>query len=414
MNNSTTNQKMNLSPISLSEFHYDLPQNRIAQEPLKKRSESKLLFYKNKNIEHLHFKNSVECLKNSGFSLFFNDTKVIPARLYFQKETGAMIEVFLLDPVAPTAVVSEAMLLKNEITWHCMIGNARKFKENTTLERKINIDNEEVLLRAELLDKSKKLVRLTWDKDLSFVEIIEYFGKIPLPPYIKREVKESDKSQYQTVYSEQEGAVAAPTAGLHFTDDVLQKLKNQGNSLNYLTLHVGAGTFQPVRDEDKDDILNHTMHSEQMLLSRNNIEQILKAKKVLAVGTTSMRTLESLYWYGVKLIKNLGDEFKIEKLMPYQDLGVLPSVKASLEAILDKMTENKLEEIIGSTEIFIVPTYKFKICQGLITNFHLPNTTLMMLVAAFVGEDWRKIYQAAIDNQYRFLSYGDSSLLIPS
>jgi len=414
MNNPIINQKMNLSPISLSEFHYDLPQNRIAQEPLKNRADSKLLFYKNGIIEHLQFKNSVDCLKNSDFSLFFNDTKVIPARLYFQKETGAMIEVFLLNPVAPTAVISEAMLLKKEITWHCMIGNARKFKENTILERTITIENEEVLLRAELLDKSKKHVRLTWNKDLSFVEIIEYFGKIPLPPYIKRQVNQCDKSQYQTVYSEQEGAVAAPTAGLHFTDEVLQKLKKQGNSLNYLTLHVGAGTFQPIRDEDKDDILNHTMHSEQMLLSRNNIEQVLKANKVLAVGTTSMRTLESLDWYGVKLIKNLDDDFKIEKLMPYQDLGVLPSVKESLEAILNKMTADKVEQIMGSTEIFIVPTYKFKICQGLITNFHLPDTTLMMLVAAFVGEDWQKIYQSAIDNEYRFLSYGDSSLLIPT
>jgi S-adenosylmethionine:tRNA ribosyltransferase-isomerase len=404
---------MNLSPIRLSEFHYELPQNRIAQEPLKNRSESKLLFYKNETIEHLTFKNITKCLKDTDFDLFFNDTKVIPARLYFQKKTGAMIEVFLLDPIAPTAVISEAMLLKNEIVWHCMIGNARKFKQNTILERKITIEGEEVLLRAELLDKDKKSVRLTWDKDLSFVEIIKYFGKIPLPPYIKRQVNDSDKSQYQTVYSEQEGAVAAPTAGLHFTDDVLQKLQNQGNALNYLTLHVGAGTFQPVRDEDKDDILKHTMHSEQMLLSRNNIEQILAAKKVIAVGTTSMRTLESLYWYGVKICKNLGDDFKVEKLMPYQDLGTLPSVKESLEAILAKMTENNAEEIIGSTEIFIVPGYEFKICKGLVTNFHLPDTTLMMLVAAFVGDDWQKIYQAALENEYRFLSYGDSSLLIP-
>lgn len=405
---------MNLPPIRLSEFHYELPQNRIAQEPLKNRDESKLLFYKKGKIAHLAFKDIVGCLKNTDYSLFFNDTKVIPARLYFQKETGAMIEVFLLDPLKPTAVISEAMLVKKEIVWHCMIGNARKFKEDTVLERRITINNEEVLLKAKLLDKSKKHIKLSWDKDLSFVEIINYFGKIPLPPYIKRQVKESDKSQYQTVYSEQEGAVAAPTAGLHFTDKVLQRLTKQGNLLNYLTLHVGAGTFQPVRDEDKEDILKHKMHSEQMLLSQDNIKQLLAAKKVLAVGTTSMRTLESLYWYGVKIIKKLGDDFEIEKLMPYQDLGVLPSSKESLEAVLAKMKENKLDTIMGSTEIFIVPTYKFKICQGLLTNFHLPDTTLMMLVAAFIGEDWQKVYQAAIDNQYRFLSYGDSSLLLPT
>ena len=341
--------------------------------------------------------------------IFFNDTKVIPARLYFQKETGALIEVFLLHPVHPIEVYS-AMTTEKQCTWACAVGNLKKIKQGHSLYRTIQIGDNSLTLKATLIDYEKQIVEFAWEGAIiTFAELLVLIGEIPLPPYIKREVEESDKENYQTVYAKNQGAVAAPTAGLHFTDEVLERLQKQGVKLDYLTLHVAGGTFQPIRHEKIED---HPMHAEQMIISKQNIENLINSNKIVAVGTTSMRTLESLYWYGVKLMTNPDALFQIRKLMPYRYTSeVLPNRKEAFQEVLKYMKENKLEKISGETEIMIVPSYPFQVCDALITNFHLSGTTLILLVAAFVGENWQKIYAQALANEYRFLSFGDSSLL---
>lgn len=401
---------MNLSEnkkINLADYQYDLPRERIAKFPLKDRSQSKLLVYKNGEIDHHNFKNIVnELPKNT--TLFFNDTKVIPARLHFQKETGALIEIFLLEPAIPTRDVAEAMLVKNSCSWKCMVGNYKKWKNDQTITLKLNNGSE---LKATIHDRDEMLITLSWDSEAPFVDIIEAAGKVPLPPYIDREVEKDDHERYQTVYSAHEGAVAAPTAGLHFTDEILDQLAANTIKVDYLTLHVSAGTFQPVKAENA---LDHPMHSEQVIIKMKNLDELLESEFVVSVGTTSMRTLESLYWYGVKILKDGDYTFQIPKLYPYQhdQLG-LPSMKEAVKAVRDYLIKLNVKEIHGHTEIFIFPGYDFKVCNGLITNYHLPGSTLILLVAAFIGKDWRKVYKEAMDNNYRFLSYGDSSLLIP-
>lgn len=395
-----------LDHIDLANYTYKLPEERIAKFPLEKRDESKLLIYKQQHITHKQFKNITEFLKPND-SLFFNDTKVIPARMYFQKDTGATIEIFLLNPIAP-AEVHSAMLTTSACSWACAVGNLKRMKEGGFVERKLGDD--QTILKATLLNYEKQFIHFEWNNpQLTFAEMLSLAGEVPLPHYLKREAQESDKENYQTVYAKNEGAVAAPTAGLHFTDELLEKLKNQGVKLDYLTLHVAGGTFQPIRHEK---IAEHPMHSEQMVISKQNIENLIHSEHIIAVGTTSMRTLESLYWYGVKLINTPDTSFSIAKLMPYQyEKGALPNRKEAFQAVFNYLENNKLEKISGETEIMIVPSYPFKVCDALITNFHLPSTTLILLVAAFIGEDWRSVYQAALTNNYRFLSFGDSSLL---
>jgi S-adenosylmethionine:tRNA ribosyltransferase-isomerase len=395
-----------LDHIDLAHYTYELPEERIAKFPLDKRDESKLLVYNKEEISHQQFKN-ITAFINRDDSLFFNDTKVIPARMYFQKETGANIEIFLLHPVAPVEAHS-AMLTTHTCTWACAVGNLKRMKEGSAVERELG--DEQTILRATLLDYDKQMIRFEWDNpQLSFAEMLTLAGETPLPHYLKREAQESDKTNYQTVYAKNDGAVAAPTAGLHFTDALLEKLKNQGTKLDYLTLHVAGGTFQPIRHEK---IAEHPMHSEQMIVSKQNIQNLIDSKRIIAVGTTSMRTLESLYWYGVKLLTSSDSTFNIAKLMPYQyESSRLPSRNEAFQAILDYLEINKLEKISGETEIMIVPSYPFQVCDALITNFHLPNTTLILLVAAFIGESWRKVYHEALEKNYRFLSFGDSSLL---
>ncbi len=394
--------------VDLTQYIYDLPHEKIAFEGTEKRENSKLLSYKNGDIHDYTFSNIVDLIPSKS-TLVFNNTKVIPARLFMQKSTGATIELFLLKPA--TQEISKALEATQKSTWQCMIGNLKKWKEGETLKCLLTIENQEVELIATLLDRENKIVEFAWkNEQISFAQLIESLGNTPLPPYIKRAVKESDKQRYQTVYSKIDGAVAAPTAGLHFTDGILKELAKKGVKQEHLTLHVGAGTFMPIKSAS---VQEHPMHNETMIVPVSLIKSISSSELIISVGTTSMRTLESLYWYGVKLIKNPSAPFKIEKLAPYQNDPQLPSKQEALEAILRYAKNNELDYINGSTEIFIFPGYKFKVCDGLITNFHQPESTLILLVAAFIGDNWKNVYQHALSNHYRFLSFGDSSLLFP-
>jgi S-adenosylmethionine:tRNA ribosyltransferase-isomerase len=390
---------------SLEDYLYELPDYKIAKFPLQNREDSKLLFYQNGNIAHHQFKEATNLLPKDSL-LFFNNTKVISARLIFHKSTGAKIEIFLIEPIAPHQDFQLALKAKKTCTWKCMVGNAKKWKgEVLTMELK----GGQSTLNAEFIDKENGLINFTWDSEAEFLEIIESAGHVPLPPYLNREDEVSDKDRYQTVFSKLDGAVAAPTAGLHFTDEIISTLKQQNTTIDYLTLHVSAGTFRPVKAADYTD---HEMHNERIIITKQNIENILKAENhIIAVGTTALRTLESTYWYGVKLLKDKESIFHINKLDPYQEQE-LPSRKEVFEAILKKMEHENVEGLKGDTEIFIFPEYDFKVCSGLFTNYHQPGSTLILLVAAFVGEDWKRIYNSALQNDYRFLSYGDTSLLL--
>ncbi len=391
--------------IHIQDYTYSLPADKIATHPISTRDESKLLVYQKGKIRHAEFKSLVDFLPPNSF-LFFNDTKVIPARIHFQKDTGAEIEIFLLSPVKPGTIMADVMMANDSCTWQCTIGNLKRWKNGQPLLKEAG----EISLRASLIDRNAGIVEFSWNTGQSFAEIITITGVTPLPPYIKREATRDDANRYQTIYSHYEGAVAAPTAGLHFTDLILDSLQRKGIEKDFLTLHVSAGTFQPVKAENARE---HIMHHEQIIVTRKSIENLLKPNQfTVGVGTTSMRTLESLYWYGVKLLENPACDFTVSQYDAYQKRE-LPSRGDALRAILSNMDKRTLDSITGSTSIFIYPGYKFKICNGLITNFHLPASTLVLLVAAFVGDTWREIYDEALRNNYRFLSYGDSSLLIP-
>ncbi|WP_296699990.1 S-adenosylmethionine:tRNA ribosyltransferase-isomerase [Algoriphagus sp.] len=400
---------MNIPKIDLKAYEYTLPEERIAKFPLEKRDSSKLLHYKNQDIEHFIF-SDIKKLLPSDCLLVYNNTKVIPARLIFQRETGARIEIFLLQPISPTSVIPEIMLAKHPVVWETMIGNAKKWKDEEILRGTVKVENQEVIISAKLLDKEKRQVEFSWNNnEIAFVDLVEACGEVPLPPYLNRKPTEEDKSRYQTVYSEKEGAVAAPTAGLHFTDEILEKLKEKGVQTEHVTLHVSAGTFQPIKSET---ISEHPMHSEQIHIEIGSIRNLIKHMgKIVAVGTTSIRTLESLYWYGVMLLRNEGEEFLVSKLYPYGNFEELPDFRTSFRAIVDKMEEKGINSLIGSTEIFIFPGYKFKVVKALITNFHQPGSTLILLIASILGDKWKDVYNEALANNYRFLSYGDSSLL---
>ncbi len=400
---------MQVPKIDLKAYEYTLPEDRIAKFPLKKRDDSKLLHYKNGEIQHLHFFNIVDLLPKDSL-LVYNDTRVIPARLIFQRATGAKIEIFLLQPILPTTVIPEIMLSTLPVVWETMIGNAKKWKDGEILQGQLRYEGKEIILSAELMDREKRLVKFSWDNsEVTFVDVVEASGEVPLPPYLNRKPEESDKNRYQTVYSEKEGAVAAPTAGLHFTQEIFDHLAQKGIQKTQVTLHVSAGTFQPIKAKEVTD---HPMHSEQIHVTAKAIESVIKHQgKIIAVGTTSIRTLESLYWYGVKLLEGKGEELKIEKLFPYETRSMLPSVKESFEAILKHMASESIDKIMGTTEIFIFPGYRYRVVSGLITNFHQPGSTLILLIATILGDDWKRVYQEALANDYRFLSYGDSSLL---
>lgn len=403
--------------IRLSDFDYLLPEERIAQNPLEKRDESKLLVYKEGKISNLTFKELPELLPVNS-QLILNNAKVIPARLNFYRNTGAKIEIFLLEPESPFTQMELALRVKEKCVWQCMIGNLKRWKDDEIL----NLNLENTVLNAKLISREKQLVQLSWDSDLPFSSILEQAGKMPLPPYIKREAKISDSESYQTIFAKQEGAVAAPTAGLHFSNDILKQLKEKLIKTSEVTLYVGAGTFAPVNVER---MVEHQMHAEMISVTLETIDQLLEENVRIAVGTTSLRTLESLYWIGVKLHLNeiqdstiqlhktngQNEPFEIEKLFPYKFTNPPITWNESLGTLKKYMRQMNLEIITAKTAIMIMPGYKFTSVKGLITNFHYPNTTLIMLVAAFIGDDWQKVYKNALENNYRFLSYGDSSLL---
>ena len=388
--------------LNLKDYKYHLPDDKIAKFPLEDRSASKLLFYRQGQISHHTFKNIDELIPDESL-LIFNDTKVIPARLIFEKSTGASIEVFLLDPIDPSTLHDEILASTSKCTWKCMIGNAKKWKIGSSIFS--NHKGLDLVATRE----DQQVVSFEWRANISFSEVIQQAGKVPLPPYLNRESEAIDQPRYQTIYSKFEGAVAAPTAGLHFSEEVVNKLQKKNIQSGFLTLHVSAGTFQPI----KSGISEHPMHNEQVVVSRSLVEQIANTENIICVGTTSLRTIESLYWFGVKLEMG-NNQFNIGKMMPYSSKKSDLSKKKSLSNVLAYMDENGIDKLSGNTEIFIFPGYQFRIAKGLVTNFHLPSSTLILLVAAFIGKDWKEVYNQALENDYRFLSYGDSSLLIPS
>ncbi len=396
--------------IRIEDYNYNLPDDRIAKYPLVKRDCSKLLVYKGRKISDTVFSNLGDFLPEDTL-MVFNNTKVIQARLHFRKATGAQIEIFCLEPHIPNDYQLNFQQT-DKCSWVCLIGNLKKWKEGD-LVKEIIIEGDRIELKARRIQShgDSHIVEFEWDnKHITFSELLEAVGELPIPPYLNRDTEEQDKQTYQTVYSKIDGSVAAPTAGLHFTPEVFASLQNKGIKLAELTLHVGAGTFRPVKSELIED---HVMHSEFISVKIETIEQLLTHQgKIIAVGTTSVRTLESLYYLGVILKDKTISHLRVSQWMPYQDFIGL-SVKESLNNILDYLHLNNLTTLVADTQIIIAPGYKFKIVDGIITNFHQPQSTLLLLVSALVGDSkWKEIYQHALDNNYRFLSYGDSSLLL--
>lgn len=399
--------------ISISDYAYELSDAKIAKYPLAERDQSKLLVWKDGQIQDAHFRNLADYLPANSL-LVFNNTKVIRARVHFLKETGAKIEIFCLDPNEP-ADYQIAFQTTKSCVWKCMIGNQKKWK-GEILRKKIRIDETEIELCAEQSDpeNNKSLVRFSWNNaDFEFSRIIENAGSLPIPPYLNRETEQSDLERYQTVYSKIKGSVAAPTAGLHFTEKVFNHLKDDGHELAELTLHVGAGTFQPVKSET---ISGHDMHSEHFYIRRDFLNQLLQhSGKKIAVGTTSVRTLESIYWLGVQTIENPEisiDSLKVSQWEAYQQSENKFQDKEVLNALIRLLNKHKTDFLSASTQIIIAPGYRFRFTDGMITNFHQPQSTLLLLISAYLGNEWQTIYKHALDSNYRFLSYGDSNLYL--
>ena len=399
--------------IKISEFNYPLPDERIAKFPLANRDESKLLVYRQGEVSEDRFTSLPDYLE-PGEMMVFNNTKVIQARLHFRKETGALIEVFCLEPIAPNDYVLSFQQTK-KCSWLCMVGNLKKWKEGT-LKHEVEVKGKTITLSATRGEcrGTSHWIDFEWDDDsLTFADILEAVGELPIPPYLNRETQESDKQTYQTVYSKIKGSVAAPTAGLHFTERVLKALDEKGIDREELTLHVGAGTFKPVKSEE---IEGHEMHTEYISVNKGTIEKLIAhGGKTIAVGTTSVRTLESLYYIGILIHLNPEanqEELHVKQWMPYEPHPALTPVE-SLQNILDYLNRNNMEALHTSTQIIIAPGYEYKIVKKIVTNFHQPQSTLLLLVSAFVKGDWKKIYDYALSHDFRFLSYGDSSLLIP-
>lgn len=424
---------MDTKHIKISDYNYDLPDERIAKFPIAQRDHSKLLVYKHGEVSDDVFHHLPTYLPQ-GVLMIFNNTKVIQARLHFRKETGALIEVFLMEPAEPTDY--ELMFqTTGHCSWLCMIGNLKKWKEGS-LKRDFEIKGNKLTLsatmrRGEALgSEAQKMVAkgggtnywvdFDWDNEkVSFAEILEAVGELPIPPYLNRKTEESDKTTYQTVYSKIKGSVAAPTAGLHFTDAVLKDLDAHGIDREEVTLHVGAGTFKPVKSLE---IEGHQMHTEYIVVHRRSLEKLIKHEcRVIAVGTTSVRTIESLYYMGVHLLKHPEaneEDLHVKQWDPYElseDGNLVDGITPmqAIQAIIDYLDRNGLEALHSSTQIIIAPGYQYKIVKMLVTNFHQPQSTLLLLVSAFLKGDWKKVYDYALSHDFRFLSYGDSSLLIP-
>lgn len=407
--------------ISISDYTYDLPDDRIALHPLAERDASKLLVYQNGNIGQDIYKHIDKYLPN-GSLLVFNNSKVIKARIRFQKSSGGVIEIFCLEPHEDITEYSHVMNKKGSVKWKCMIGGASKWKEGL-LVMSYEFGVMSVELRARLIEKLSDayVVEFSWvPADLSFAEVLELAGDIPLPPYIKRNTEAEDTKRYQTIYAQDEGSVAAPTAGLHFTKDIFTRLAKKNILTGFVTLHVGAGTFKPVKAAT---MLGHEMHAEWIDVSVEMIENLLLQldKTIVAVGTTSLRTLESLYWMGIKTILHPQvKQLQLSQWEVYEEplLNANVSAKESLTSLLNWLRKNNMERLFTQSQILIAPGYHFKIINAIVTNFHQPQSTLLLLVAAATGNDlptgqagWRKVYAHALQNDFRFLSYGDGSLL---
>ncbi|MEO6548499.1 MAG: S-adenosylmethionine:tRNA ribosyltransferase-isomerase [Ferruginibacter sp.] len=407
---------MHPGELSIKDYKYSLPEDRIAGFPLQQRDDSKLLVYKSGLINEDHYRNIADHLPKKCL-LIFNDTRVIRARILFQKPTGGVIEIFCLEPCESINDYSDIMAKKEKVRWKCMIGGAGKWKEGK-LQKVVDIEGRQWMITAQLISKlpDAYVVELCWQPaDCSFAEVIELMGETPLPPYIKRKAGAADKERYQTVYAKYDGSVAAPTAGLHFTPAVFSALQNKQITHDFVTLHVGAGTFKPVK---ASQMSGHEMHAEWIDVTKETIKTLLEniANGIVAVGTTSLRTLESLYWMGVKTILSPGitmDEIGIGQWDVYEHPLVDSNISASsaLTGLIDWMQRNQFHKIITRTQILIAPGYHYKIPSAIITNFHQPHSTLLLLVAAAIGDDWHKVYAYALENNFRFLSYGDGSLL---
>jgi S-adenosylmethionine:tRNA ribosyltransferase-isomerase len=399
-------------PINISDFDYPLPAEKIANHPLSERDDSKLLVCKDGLISDHSFSEIHKYLPASSL-LLLNDTRVIHARLLFHKTTGASIEIFCLEPEAPVRDIQLAMQQKESCVWNCMVGNAKKWKEGE-LSFEMIFGKAICRISAEVLHRNSGgtfSIRFSWNlSDLTFAELIETAGKVPLPPYIHREVEEEDMERYQTVFALNNGSVAAPTAGLHFTRKVFMQLAKKNISTAHLTLHVGAGTFKPV---STSDIQHHVMHAEQVIINKKLLLQLLHAEHdIIAVGTTSVRTVESLFWLGVKYLSSGTMPEAIDQWDAYKTDWKTMDKMEVLSALLSYLEENKLQQLYFKTSMIIIPGYNFRIVTGMITNFHQPKSTLLLLISAYLGNKWKEVYQHALLTDYRFLSYGDACLFL--
>lgn len=403
--------EINPEQINIDSFNYHLPSERIAEKPLEQRDSSKLLIFNNKEIRHSFYSRLDEELP-SDTTLFFNNTRVIPARILFRKSSGALIEIFLLEPDNGDY---SSLYQKNGVFWKCLVGGVKKWKNQEILMLHLKVKGQHTELKVELVSRSPGYcsIHFSWTNNLTFSDVIEVAGSIPLPPYIKRKSDEQDKERYQTVYAVHNGSVAAPTAGLHFNEHLLKKLSVAGIQKTFLTLHVGAGTFKPVTAAT---IAHHEMHEEHFEVDIEAVKILADdCRKIIPVGTTSMRTLESLYWLALKIqIENTALTENLYTLKQWEDKNLQKSASFSRSALfsllLRKMETNNVQKIRGRTGICIIPGYTFRVCEGLITNFHQPKSTLLLLIAAITGDQWKKIYETALENNYRFLSYGDGCL----
>lgn len=400
--------KSQVQNLSISDFTYDLPTEKIAIKPATNRSESKLLVYDSGSISETIF-DQLPHVIDSNSHLVFNNTKVVQARIIFQNKNGRDIEVFCLEPYGQGIDLSIAMATQKSAQWICLVGGAKKWKE----EYLSISDGNGFELRAYLTERlsGEFLITFSWVKeDLTFSEVLENVGRIPLPPYIKRELNESDKERYQTVFAKEEGSVAAPTAGLHFTKDIIHQLSDKGIRSSQITLHVGAGTFKPV---DSDTMKDHPMHAEWIDVNLGTLQELADCdKRITPVGTTSMRTLETLYWFGVKWLTQKDAESMKELMMwDAYDLPQNYSKKEALLGLIDFLEDQNKHQFIAKSRLIIAPGYAMKVCGAIITNFHQPGSTLLLLVAALIGDNWKKVYDYALKNNFRFLSYGDSNYL---
>lgn len=406
--------KMQTKHIHIKDYNYPLPDERIAKFPLAERDSSKLLVYRHGEVSEDTFRNLPGYLPQ-GALMVFNNTRVIQARLHMRKETGALIEVFLLEPAEPVEY-QENFVARERCSWYCLVGNLKKWKEGS-LVRTIEVGGQSIELRATRgpVHGTSHRIDFEWTGGIAWAEILDAMGELPIPPYLNRETQESDLKTYQTVYSKIKGSVAAPTAGLHFTERVLADLDAHGIDREEVTLHVGAGTFKPVKSEEIGD---HDMHTEHIAVNRRTLEKLIAHQgEAIAVGTTSVRTLESLYYMGVLSLQDPEDseDLHVTQWLPYeyaQQEDQMTTIEA-LQALLDYMDRHHMEVLHSSTQIIIAPGYDYHIVKMVVTNFHQPQSTLLLLVSAFVRGDWHRIYDYALAHDFRFLSYGDSSLLIP-